>query len=145
MKHLSLIVAAGLMLSGCSHFQSEKISHTEGSETAAPAPAPKAVKHTICFEKGSAALPSDLADSVVPHSKHLIINPYTKVLVEGMANDSKGFEENMALGLRRAQAVKNALIALGVDPDQIIVRSSGNTRPQSLQKAERTRCVVLSY
>lgn len=150
MLKLNALLLTSLALGGCccperTAQPPAATNHGQGSAQVASQVMPVQVKHTVCFEKGSAALPANLADSVVPHSRHLIVNPYTRVLIEGMANDADTFEDKIALGQRRAEAVKNAIISLGVDPEQLIVRSSADLRPQSEQKPEMTRCVVLSY
>lgn len=145
MLNTRLIMAATIVsvltITGCS----SKTQIITAPETKTVAPKGKPIKHTICFEKFSAALPSDVGNTAVPHSRHLIINPYTRVLVEGMADEMESFEGNEALGLRRAKVVADTLASLGVDRSQIIVRSSANLRIQSEQKPERNRCVVLSY
>lgn len=147
MLSIRLLLASSLILTGCSTFESSTTQSEAATSTKDKLvrSGPAQIKHTVCFAKNSAALPADVGDTIVPHSRHLIINPYTRVLAEGMANDYESFEENQALGLRRAEAVKKVLVSLGVDPDQIIVRSSANLRMQSEQKPERNRCVVLSY
>jgi peptidoglycan-associated lipoprotein len=54
----------------------------------------------------------------------------TKVMVEGHA-DSRGTNEyNLALGERRAQAVKNVLVALGIPAGRIQTISYGKERPE---------------
>lgn len=147
MLSIRILLASSLIMSGCSSFHSLTTQSEANTSTknTVEKPKPVQVKHIICFEHNSDALPADVGDAAIPHSRHLIINPYTKVLAEGMANDSKSFEDNHELGLRRAEAVKQVLVSLGVDPEQIIVRSSANLRIQSEQKPERNRCVVLSY
>jgi peptidoglycan-associated lipoprotein len=51
------------------------------------------------------------------------------VTVEGHADERGTREYNLALGARRAESVKNYLIALGVDPRQVEVISYGKERP----------------
>lgn len=51
------------------------------------------------------------------------------VSVEGHADERGTREYNLALGARRAESVKNYLVALGVDPRQIEVISYGKERP----------------
>lgn len=52
-----------------------------------------------------------------------------QVLIEGHA-DERGTEEyNLALGNRRAQAVKRYMVRFGVDPDRVRVTTKGETEP----------------
>ena len=53
----------------------------------------------------------------------------TKVLVEGHA-DSRGTNEyNLALGERRADAVRDYLVSLGIPADRITIVSKGEEQP----------------
>ena len=56
-------------------------------------------------------------------------NPDTNVIVEGHTDDRGTREYNLALGERRAVAVKNYLISRGVDAERIKTISYGKERP----------------
>jgi peptidoglycan-associated lipoprotein len=51
------------------------------------------------------------------------------VTIEGHADERGTREYNLALGERRANAVKNYLVSLGVDPSRISTISYGKERP----------------
>jgi peptidoglycan-associated lipoprotein len=55
--------------------------------------------------------------------------PNVRVTIEGHADERGTREYNLALGERRANAVKNYLIAMGVEPSRINVISYGKERP----------------
>ena len=59
------------------------------------------------------------------------MNAYGDIVVigEGHADERGTREYNLALGERRANAIKNYLIALGVAPDRIATISFGKERP----------------
>ena len=54
------------------------------------------------------------------------------VIVEGHADERGSREYNQSLGERRAQAVRNYLIGLGVDPGKIQTKSFGEEQPADL-------------
>jgi len=58
--------------------------------------------------------------------------PNVTVTIEGHCDDRGTREYNLALGERRATAVRNALVALGIAPDRIKTISYGKERPAVL-------------
>jgi len=60
----------------------------------------------------------------------------TKVMVEGHA-DSRGTNEyNLALGERRADAVRNYLVSLGIPTDRMTIVSKGEEQPFCSEETE---------
>lgn len=55
--------------------------------------------------------------------------PHVAVTIEGHTDERGTREYNLALGERRAMAVKNYLVAMGVDPRRITTVSYGKERP----------------
>ena len=66
----------------------------------------------------------------------LAANPTVKVTVEGHADERGTRDYNLALGERRANAAKNFLASLGVDPSRINTVSYGKERPVALGSDE---------
>ena len=58
--------------------------------------------------------------------------PSVSITVEGHCDERGTREYNLALGERRANAVKNFLIALGIDSNRIATISYGKERPDAL-------------
>ncbi|EOH1891262.1 OmpA family protein, partial [Campylobacter coli] len=58
------------------------------------------------------------------------------ITVEGNCDEWGTDEYNQALGLKRAKAVKEALIAKGVNADRIAVKSYGETNPVCTEKTK---------
>ncbi|NJO35916.1 MAG: peptidoglycan-associated lipoprotein Pal [Rhodospirillales bacterium] len=56
--------------------------------------------------------------------------PQIVVTIEGHADERGTREYNLALGERRADAVRNYLTILGVSPDRVTVTSYGKERPE---------------
>jgi len=59
----------------------------------------------------------------------LMAHPGLSITVEGHADERGTREYNLALGDRRANSVKNYLVALGVDPRRVSTISYGKERP----------------
>ena len=59
-----------------------------------------------------------------------------RVIIEGHADERGTREYNLALGERRANAVKNYLVALGIAPERIETISYGKERPAVLGTGE---------
>jgi peptidoglycan-associated lipoprotein len=64
--------------------------------------------------------------------------PNVRVTVEGHADERGTREYNLALGDRRANAAKNALVALGVSPGRITTISYGKERPDATGSDEES-------
>ena len=63
-------------------------------------------------------------------------NPAVRVTLEGHADERGTRDYNIALGERRANAAKNYLASLGIDPARIGVISYGKERPAALGSTE---------
>ncbi|MDQ5921515.1 MAG: peptidoglycan-associated lipoprotein [Pseudomonadota bacterium] len=64
------------------------------------------------------------------NSDYLAASAPAKVQVQGNTDDIGSVEYNLALGQRRADAVKKALIADGASPSQIEAISNGKLKPK---------------
>ena len=64
--------------------------------------------------------------------------PQYKVVVEGHADERGTREYNLALGERRANSVKDYLVALGIDPSRVETISYGKERPVALGHDEES-------
>ena len=65
-------------------------------------------------------------------AKWMKANPSVTVRVEGHCDERGTREYNLALGERRANSVKDYLVAAGVNPDRIKTISYGKERPVAL-------------
>jgi len=63
------------------------------------------------------------------------INSGTKLKVEGHCDASGSDEYNYALGLRRAKAAKDALVAKGLKSENILMISMGESSPECFDSA----------
>ena len=86
---------------------------------------------TIYFEYDSSEISSDYRSTVEAHSLYLQQNPSTSVILEGHGDERGSREYNLALGERRAKAVKQQMLLLGANSYQIKLVSYGEERPAS--------------
>ena len=63
-------------------------------------------------------------------------NPNVRVTIEGHADERGTRDYNIALGDRRANAAKNYLASLGIDPSRLNTVSYGKERPAALGSDE---------
>jgi peptidoglycan-associated lipoprotein len=84
---------------------------------------------TIHFHFDSSAVRKDEQVHVEAAVASLRMDPNVKVRLEGHC-DERGTEEyNRSLGERRALAVREAMVKLGIDPARILTLSYGEDRP----------------
>ncbi len=83
----------------------------------------------VFFGFDSAALDEAAQETLDRQAAWLMQFPDLTVTVEGHADERGTAEYNLALGERRATAVKNYLVAKGIDPNRILTISYGEERP----------------
>lgn len=87
----------------------------------------------VFFQKNEYAIQGgDNRDSVTRVADYIQSHPRTYVFVEGHCCESGSAAYNLALGVKRANAVRNQLIKEGVDPDHLFTISYGKERPAVL-------------
>ena len=104
------------------------------ADTDGPAPGTQAdlvvnVGDRVFFDTDSSDLSAPARETLANQSSWLGQYPNLTVTVEGHADERGTREYNLALGERRANAVRNYLIALGIDAGRIDVISYGKERP----------------
>ncbi|QHM70313.1 peptidoglycan-associated lipoprotein Pal [Mixta intestinalis] len=103
----------------------------------------------VYFDLDKYDIRSDFAQMLDAHAAFLRGNPSYKVTVEGHADERGTPEYNIALGERRANAVKMYLQGKGVSADQISIVSYGKEKPAVLGHDEaaysKNRRAVLVY
>jgi peptidoglycan-associated lipoprotein len=83
----------------------------------------------VFFDTDSYELKPEAKQSLVANAEWLKEYPSVKVLVEGHCDERNTREYNLALGERRASAVEEYLVLLGVSPDRVRTISYGEERP----------------
>lgn len=138
---LTLFALVGV-LSACSSNQTtdEDLDSMEPTPTAVPEPTPtpdpfEGVTNVFYFEFDSSVLSADARSALTIYAEVLQENPES-VRLEGHADERGSREYNMALGERRANAVRDFLILQGVDASLIETVSYGEERPASMGSNE---------
>jgi len=93
-----------------------------------PAPAPAPLKD-VFFDFDKASIRDDQKAALNDNVGWLKGNTGAKVLLEGHCDERGTAEYNLALGERRAKAVKDYLVAAGVAADRVSTISYGKERP----------------
>ena len=83
----------------------------------------------VFFGYDSSDLDSDALELLQDQVAWLKQNSDVSVTIEGHCDERGTREYNLALGEKRAQAVKNYLIGLGINPDRVSTVSYGKERP----------------
>ncbi len=86
---------------------------------------------SIYFDFDKYEVKSEYRPLVEAHGKYLVQNPSAKVVVQGNADERGSREYNLALGQRRAVAVKKALNSVGANDKQIETVSFGEEKPKA--------------
>lgn len=115
--------------------------HAEGLPGSSRGPAQAAqelvrVGDTVFFAFDSFSLDGQAQQTLDQQAGILLKNQGVSIVIEGHCDDRGTREYNLALGERRATAVKDYLVAYGVDPGRIRVVSYGKERPAVLGATE---------
>lgn len=106
-------------------------------------------QNVVYFDYDRYDVRSDFAQMLDAHAAFLRSNPSYKVTIEGHADERGTPEYNIALGERRANAVKMYLQGKGVPGEQLSIVSYGKEKPAVLGHDEaaysKNRRAVLVY
>jgi len=89
----------------------------------------RSIGDRVLFETDSSVVNSEGQSVLAAQAEWLKKNTGTNVLIEGHADERGTREYNLALGERRATAVKNYLQSIGVASNRITTTSFGKERP----------------
>ncbi|WP_375610270.1 MULTISPECIES: peptidoglycan-associated lipoprotein Pal [unclassified Bartonella] len=83
----------------------------------------------VFFGLDSSSLDANAERVLTRQAEWLLHYPYYSIMIEGHADERGTREYNLALGQRRAVAVRNYLVSLGVSAQRIQTISYGKERP----------------
>ena len=81
------------------------------------------------FDYDSAVLSQQTLSGLLFVADYLKSNPAVQILIEGHCDERGTRDYNIALGHKRAEAVRKQLDRMGVDPQRITTKSFGKERP----------------
>ena len=91
----------------------------------------------IFFDYDTAAIRPDAQATLEKDATYLIAHSNIKIVIGGYCDERGSDEYNLALGQRRADAAKNALVTMGVAADRMQVISYGKERPFCTESTEQ--------
>jgi peptidoglycan-associated lipoprotein len=153
-KRMFLAFAVALALAGCSSVKLDDVPVEDKSASAVGQPGtggpggaqsgvapvvtdsaagtaagPANVARLIYFDYDSYVIKPEFQSMIDAHSRFLKANANRRVTLEGHTDERGGREYNLALGQRRAEAVRRALGLLGVADRQLEAVSFGKEKP----------------
>ncbi|AMP01211.1 peptidoglycan-associated lipoprotein Pal [Collimonas sp. NPDC087041] len=154
-KNFALILASAILLAACSSpvKLDDKAPVVEsGANTGADARSVNTVdagssdplnqpggilsKRSIYFDFDSYIVKDEFKSVVEAHAQYLNSHKNRKIIIQGNTDDRGGREYNLALGQKRAEAVRKALVLLGVSDTQVEAVSLGKEKPKALGNDE---------
>ena len=142
-QRILAIVAATFLLAACETASqvsgdsaSTSASNTASSSSASSSAADKTpaeklaqVGDTVNFDFDSAKLTVSARSTLNRQAAFLSLNPDLMIVIEGHADERGTREYNLALGDRRATAVRDYLVAKGINSARVRTVSYGKERP----------------
>ncbi len=142
LKALSIaLLASAAFISGCGSKEKKDENSAGGSTPPAIETAPMSFDpagsdsgkipglQTIQFDYDSSKLTSDARAKIKGNAEWLKANPSVNIQIEGHCDARGTTEYNLALGERRAKAVKDYIVTLGVATGRVSIISMGEEKP----------------
>ena len=112
-------------------------------------PQPEAMSRLVYFDYDSFVVKPEFASMLEANARYLMADSKRRLSLEGHTDERGGREYNLALGQKRAEAVRRALTLLGVRDQQIEPVSFGEEKPAASGFTEdayaKNRRVEFSY
>ncbi|MCO5119888.1 MAG: peptidoglycan-associated lipoprotein Pal [Burkholderiaceae bacterium] len=94
-------------------------------------PAGVLAKRSVYFDFDSFVVRDEYRPLVEAHARYLTTNRGRRIAIQGNTDDRGSREYNLALGQKRAEAVRRSLAVLGVGDQQMEAVSFGEERPRA--------------
>lgn len=147
MRNALIILGLALTVIACSNKAVKPAAAPTATTVAAPATAVVPIQATapavsplddptsplanrvVYFDFDKSDIKPEFLDTLTAHAKYLVANPTQKIRIEGYTDERGTVEYNIALGDRRAQAVRRFMLFQGVSDSQISTVSYGEAHP----------------
>ena len=120
-----------------SNIEQEPIKEPETTAVPPMDPSKAFATRTIYYEYDAYNVKEEYLAVMQAHSKFLLAHKDVKMRVEGNCDERGSREYNLALGQRRADSVKRALMLMGVPARQIEAVSFGSEKPKATTHDEQ--------
>ncbi len=88
-------------------------------------------QRSVYFDLDKYDVKAEFTSLIEAHGKYLASHPNRKVVIQGNTDERGGSEYNLALGQKRAEAVRRALLAAGAKDSQLEAVSFGKEKPKA--------------
>ncbi|GAO39980.1 putative peptidoglycan-associated lipoprotein [Sphingomonas changbaiensis NBRC 104936] len=149
--HTLMVATALIAVAGCAKKPPKELppapQETPAAEAPPPAqmgPVPGSEAHFLAnvasdrvfFDTDKSDIDAPSQATLRSQAAYLRQYPNVRVTIEGHCDERGTREYNLALGERRANAAKNYLASLGIDPSRLNTISYGKERPEALGSDE---------
>jgi peptidoglycan-associated lipoprotein len=93
-------------------------------------------RRSVYFDFDSFVIRSEFTSLVEAHGRFLSQNPEMRMMIQGNTDERGSREYNLALGQKRAEALKQALMLMGARESQIESVSLGEEKPRCTERTE---------
>ena len=168
LKKLSFAVSVAALLVGCSSgvkldkapVEDRGAANTTGSQSGVAGVdltgsnidadgGPRGVSRIVYFDFDSYVIKPEAQSQIDAHARFIKADPARRVVIEGHTDEQGGREYNLALGQKRAEAVRRSLGLLGVNDTQVEAVSFGEEKPAAAGSNEsaysQNRRAEISY
>lgn len=88
-------------------------------------------KRIVYFDYDSSNIKSEFVNVIEAHGKYLAGHQEKNIVIQGNTDERGGSEYNLALGQRRAEAVRKLLVVYGAKESQLEAISFGKEKPRA--------------
>lgn len=150
LKPFSIMLVSALVLSACGTTTKQNASATpqptaqtqqanmqpvaQGNMAIDPLNDPNSplAKRSVYFDFDKYMIKDEYKPLVTAHANYLTQHTNRKIVIQGNADERGSSEYNLALGQKRAEAVRKSLMAMGVSSAQMEATSFGKEKPKAL-------------
>jgi len=149
LKQFPLILASALVLSACgtttkldnsaaaapqpvqAHADTQPVGQTKAALDPLDDPNSPLAKRSVYFDYDSYVVKGDYKPLVSAHANYLAQHGDRTIVIQGNADERGSSEYNLALGQKRAEAVRKSLLAIGIPSTRMEAVSFGKEKPKA--------------